>query len=87
MCDDQSGDNDAKVLCRMGGYESGEYRPSYKQANVAKSSKIWLDDLECTGNEEDVDSCVKNGGRWGRNNCGHNEDVGIKCYGGEFINL
>jgi len=38
---------------------------------------IWLDNLHCTGTESQLASCRHNG--WGRNNCGHHEDVAIRC--------
>jgi len=41
------------------------------------SGPIWLDDLHCTGTESQLASCRHNG--WGRNNCGHHEDVSIQC--------
>ena len=41
------------------------------------SGPIWLDNLHCTGTESQLASCRHNG--WGRNNCGHYEDVSIRC--------
>ncbi len=32
--------------------------------------KIWLDDLECTGEETALDDCGKHSGGWGAHNCG-----------------
>ena len=89
ICDDKFDNRDARVLCRMAGYNDGEYSSSYKQRDVRKVDKIWLDDLACNGNENNVDSCGKYNNRWGSHNCQHHEDVGIKCLGkfSEFASL
>lgn len=36
---------------------------------------IWLDDVRCTGNEQDLWSC----NHTRRDNCGHTEDVELSC--------
>ena len=38
---------------------------------------IWLNDLRCSGFEEDLSQCQHDG--WGVHNCGHSEDVWISC--------
>ncbi len=43
----------------------------------SSSSPIWMDDLNCLGNEEALDLCYFLG--WGRHNCGHYEDAGLIC--------
>lgn len=40
---------------------------------------IWLDDVACNGQENRLDYCNHNG--WSVHNCGHNKDVGVRCYG------
>ena len=80
ICDDsfEQNNNGASVLCRMMGYPSGEYSTSYRQAGVQKSDRIWLDDVRCTGAESHIKDCIRN--EWGANDCGHSEDVAIKCF-------
>ncbi|CAH1803155.1 unnamed protein product, partial [Owenia fusiformis] len=44
------------------------------------SGPIWLDDMNCAGNERTLFECRHSG--WGVENCGHHEDVGVSCNGG-----
>ena len=43
----------------------------------AGTGQIWLDDLHCTGAETFIGNCRHRG--WGIHNCGHHEDVSIRC--------
>ena len=45
------------------------------------STRIWLTELDCAGNELSILNCVD---IVGINYCTHSEDVGIRCFG-EFI--
>ena len=38
---------------------------------------ILLDDVDCLGTEYDIGHCKHKG--WGMHNCGHQEDVSIRC--------
>ena len=68
----------------MMGYGPGEYSASYRQTDVQKSSRIWLDNVQCTGNESHIRNCRRN--KWGEMDCGHDEDVAIKCfYAGKYL--
>ena len=40
---------------------------------------IWMDDVMCTGRENDLDECYFLG--WGIHNCEHSEDASVKCEG------
>jgi len=62
------------IMCR----ESGVY---IGKAYGGGTGPIWLDDLQCTGNETSLINCTHRG--WGVHNCSHDEDVSILCgYGG-----
>lgn len=43
----------------------------------AGTGQIWLDDVDCLGNENALEDCFHNG--WGSHNCVHGEDVSISC--------
>ena len=41
------------------------------------TGQIWLDDVQCRGDELTLDDCAHRG--WAVHNCDHKEDVGIHC--------
>ena len=43
----------------------------------AGSGPIWIDDIRCSSNDTSIHSCEKPS--WGLTNCGHNEDISIRC--------
>ena len=79
VCDDGWNDTDAGVVCRQLGF--GSSGTSYSNAYFGEGSgSIWLDNIECTGNETTLASCGHLGLMITRN-CSHSEDAGVKCYG------
>ncbi|XP_041455124.1 soluble scavenger receptor cysteine-rich domain-containing protein SSC5D-like isoform X1 [Lytechinus variegatus] len=78
ICDDYFDLADADVACRQLGYISAQAVKERAYYGAASSSvEIWLDNVDCTGNEGELRYCSSRG--WGVENCGHNEDVGIVC--------
>ncbi|KFQ51194.1 Macrophage receptor MARCO, partial [Nestor notabilis] len=73
ICDDGWSTQDATVVCRMLGYT----RAISTFTATAGSGQIWLDDVNCSGNERSIFDCQKP--NWGVNNCSHNEDAGLEC--------
>ena len=73
MCDDYFGTPEGTVACQQMGFLS-----LLSIINSRGSGTIWLDDLKCFGNETMLTQCEHNG--WGIHNCGHYEDVGLRCF-------
>ena len=72
VCDDRFDHHDATVVCRMLGYIKG-----LTHIVSPGEGDIWLDDLECKGDEMSIFDCP----RATEHNCGHAEDIGVSCSG------
>ncbi|XP_063956214.1 deleted in malignant brain tumors 1 protein-like isoform X3 [Lytechinus pictus] len=83
VCDDSWDDSDARVVCRQLGY-SGDVNARILGVYGVGSGPIFLDDVNCDGNEDRLDLCNSNG--WYHHNCGHSEDAGVYCDAGDGLN-
>ena len=74
ICDDEWDLDDARVVCRQLGYEDALRTLDQVPSG---SGPIWLDNLHCTGEEQNITKCSHPG--WGNHDCTHSEDVGVEC--------
>ena len=67
-----------KLIILLNWYSGGAIEVNVVNGN----GKIWMTDVDCTVNDTDIRDCKfgSDGSRkWGKTNCGHEEDVGISC--------
>ncbi|XP_061756631.1 deleted in malignant brain tumors 1 protein-like isoform X1 [Nerophis ophidion] len=78
VCDDQWDMVSGDVVCRQLGCGHAVSAPV--SAHFGRGSgPIWLDNIECSGDEAAITHCNHQG--FGENNCGHSEDAGVICLG------
>ena len=77
ICDDSWDINDASVVCKMLlGTEWTGSAQALDEAHYGEgTSVIWLDDVDCNGNEQHIGQCVFTTS----DNCFHSEDAGVSC--------
>ena len=79
ICDDGFDDADAQVICGQLGYRDGRARTNayYGQG----LGTVWLKDVDCDGDEDNVMKCDKSFS-WDGWYCNHDEDASVTCYQG-----
>ena len=76
ICHDYWEMPDANVLCRQLGFEGALV--ALRSAAYGKGTgEIWLDDVDCKGNEPSIFQCGHKG--WGIRNCDHSQDASVIC--------
>lgn len=84
VCDDNFQDVDARVACHSLGLGSGMLISNTGYQTEASSAlPILLSEVGCGGGEPELGQCYHGG--WGRSNCGHWEDVALRCFAGELF--
>ena len=76
ICSDYWDLPDAEVVCHQLGYD-GALRAVRNAAFGQGTGQIWLDDVQCVGNERSISHCSHL--RWGAHNCRHYQDAGVVC--------
>ena len=66
------------MVCRQLGFPDAMGAPSSAHYGEGIGS-IWLDNMQCVGNESDIFTCVHDG--IGYHNCKHDEDASVECSG------
>ena len=77
VCDNGWDADDAQVVCRQLGYSLAEARILTGSDFIDGTGQIWLDQVNCVGNENSLSLCAAN--RSGNNNCSHDMDAGVIC--------
>ncbi|XP_041264157.1 deleted in malignant brain tumors 1 protein-like [Onychostruthus taczanowskii] len=78
VCDDTWGLREARVLCAHLGCGPALEAPGGARYGQGEGL-IWLDDVNCSGEEPDFFRCAHRS--WGEHNCHHGEDAGVVCAG------
>lgn len=78
ICDDKWGMPEATVVCRQMNC-GNPLKVKYKAFFGKGQDQVWLDDVECTGQEKSLTDCPHRG--FGEHDCDHNEDAGVICSG------
>ncbi|XP_044127253.1 antigen WC1.1-like [Bufo gargarizans] len=82
ICDDSWDEADADVVCKQLGCGSA-VRATREAYYGRGTGDIWLDDVECEGNETHILKCPSK--TFGDHDCGHKEDAGVIC--SEFLDI
>lgn len=78
VCDDLWDGLDAEVVCRQLGHTQGGYPYAISNAHFGPGSQfIWLDNVECVGNESSLLGC--RGNALGEHDCSGSEAAGVFC--------
>ncbi|KAG7272462.1 hypothetical protein CRUP_031389 [Coryphaenoides rupestris] len=77
VCDDNWTETNAQVVCRQLGF-SGRAAVVARDGQYGEGAGlILLDEVQCKGAESTLLACGHT--PWGRHDCSHNEDVGVRC--------
>lgn len=77
ICHDNWSIRAANIFCRQIGFGTA-YEATHHASFGQGSGRVWLDEVRCKGDEKSIQDCKHAG--WGKNDCGHKEDAGVKCH-------
>ena len=78
ICDDNWDIQDARVICHQLGFLDAVAAPLAARYGQG-AGPIWLDNVQCLGNESNLFACMHNG--IGSHSCKHEEDASVECSG------
>lgn len=76
VCDDNWRLKEGNIVCRQLGCGQAIFAPGYAYFGSG-SGPVWLDDVDCNGNESSILDCRHNS--VGDNNCRRGEDASVIC--------
>lgn len=76
ICNDEFDMKDGLVICRSLGFKNILRLPHWSEFGRGYGP-IWVDQLNCSGNESRIEDCPAN--EWGIHDCTHFEDVAVHC--------
>lgn len=82
ICSDNWNILNARVVCHQLGYPDAVAAPLAARYGQG-AGPIWLDNVQCLGNESDLFACVHNG--IGFHDCKHEGDASVECLGTNAI--
>ena len=67
------------MVCKMLGYKGAWSTECCGFYGLGTGLQIWMDNVDCSGNESSLAQCAHGG--WGGHTgvCSHNNDVGVYC--------
>ena len=83
VCDDGYDDTNAAVVCRLLGFSGGLYKA--KSYFGIGTGPIWMTDVDCSGNERSLLSCLWSPVKFPWSLCDHSEDVSVVCRQGNLL--
>ena len=78
ICDNNWDIQDARVVCHQLGYPDAVAAPLFAHYSQG-SGPIWLNNVQCFGNESDIFACAHDGIIY--HSCKHDEDASAECSG------
>ncbi|XP_078362802.1 scavenger receptor cysteine-rich domain superfamily protein-like [Oculina patagonica] len=78
VCETEWDLEDANIVCHQLGYDGAKAAPTSKSSFGEGTGKIWMNKVQCVGNESAITDCTHDG--WGiAVNCSHKEDASVVC--------
>ena len=86
LCADNWDIRDAHVICRMKGYQRAVVAKKVRIKD--KLDRVWLSNVNCFGNESNIENCKDANWNWENKPCGSGDlRAGVICIGGEKMIL